>query len=56
MYYMAASQYEGCGHKHRSLRAAMKCVPKIERRPYSRIDVYRIHNNKWAAMHVANNK
>jgi len=28
--YMACNPYEGCGHKHRSIRSAEKCLSKID--------------------------
>lgn len=30
-YYFAANQHEGCGHKHATVRAARKCLPRIDR-------------------------
>ena len=29
-YYVAANKYESCGHKHRTERAAERCLPKID--------------------------
>jgi hypothetical protein len=31
-YYFAANRYEGCGHRHKTVKAARKCLPRIERR------------------------
>ena len=31
IYYIAGNSYEGCGHRHRSARAAQKCANKGNR-------------------------
>ena len=28
--YIAANRYEGCGHQHRTPKAAAKCLPRID--------------------------
>lgn len=35
-YYFAASDNEGCGHKHSTYKEAAKCVPLIETRGSTR--------------------
>jgi hypothetical protein len=31
-YLIAASRFEGCGHRHKTIAAAVKCLPRIENR------------------------
>jgi hypothetical protein len=42
-YYIAANLYEGCGHKHRSMKTAKRCLPRIEDRGEK--GVWRITND-----------
>ena len=29
-YFFAGNNYEGCGHRHRTKSAALKCLPRID--------------------------
>lgn len=29
-FYFAATTYEGCGHEHRTVEAAQRCLPRID--------------------------
>jgi hypothetical protein len=30
VYYIAANKYEGCGHRHRTEKAAARCIPHVD--------------------------
>lgn len=29
-WYIAGNRYEGCGHRHKSIRTARRCLPRID--------------------------
>jgi hypothetical protein len=41
-HYIAGSIFEGCGHSHKTIKAATKCLNRIERRPRAKVDVYKM--------------
>lgn len=46
-YFVAANDFEGCGHRHRSIRAAERCLPRIERKAGKGMYKQRYSAGKW---------
>jgi hypothetical protein len=43
-YYLAANSYEGCGHKHKSKMAALRCLAVLLRRG-AKVNQYHIYQS-----------